>query len=379
VIRAAAIVVIALAVTLPSAADAQNSVYGVLGIGFVGRPLGTRARGTAGGLGAVDQASGLNPATVAAYRSVSVNGSIGTTLRSYTALGASADGLTETRAPFAQLAGWIRGTPVSFGITYSTYADRTYNLVTVDTISIDGSDVEVSDRIFSDGAVADIGGSLAARIGSRIGVGVAVHLLTGSTKAGALREFSDPTYRPAAEEVRLGFNGAGLAVGLMVVPHPRLSLAAAFRTDSRLETVVDSTAFSKIQLPMTFTGGMMVIPHRVLHWATTFTYQTWSDAAGDLAATSTVRAFDTWEVSSGFEIGGPGVSPIPLRLGFRYANLPFSPSDDQPRELAFAAGTGLGFASDRGRLDFSVERIRREGAGAKEDAWYLTFAVTVRP
>ena len=67
--RAVAIVIVALAMSLPSSADAQNSVYGVLGIGFPGRPLGTRARGTAGGLGALDEASAVNPATIAAYRS----------------------------------------------------------------------------------------------------------------------------------------------------------------------------------------------------------------------------------------------------------------------------------------------------------------------
>ena len=377
--RTAAILVLALAVSVPSLSHAQNSVYGVLGIGFVGRPLGTKARGTAGGLGAVDQGSAVNPAAIAAYRSVSVTGSIGTTLRSYTALGATAEGLKETRAPYAQLAGWIRGTPVSFALSYSTYADRTYNLVTLDTISIGGDQIEVADRIFSDGAVVDVGGSLAARIGSWIGVGVGFHLLTGSAKAGALRQFSNTAYLPAAEEVRLGFSGAGLSVGVLVVPSPRLTFAAAFRIDSRLETIADSVRISRVELPKTVTAGVTLFPHRVLQWATTVTYQTWSDAAGDLAAISTVRAFDTWEVSSGIEIGGSGVSKIPLRLGFRYAQLPFSPSDDQPRELAASLGSGIRFASDRARIEFSAERISRKGAGADEKAWYLTFSVTVRP
>ncbi|UCG87406.1 MAG: hypothetical protein JSW71_02345 [Gemmatimonadota bacterium] len=375
------VALVALATVIPAAADAQNSVYAVHGIGFLGRPIGTRSRATGGGLAAFDPRAALNPAAAAGFRSVSVTGSIGTTMRSYTALGASASGLNETRVPFGQLAGWVRGTPVSFSITYYPYAERSYNLVTTDTISIRGGDsVEVSDQISSDGAVANVGGALAFRISSRLNVGAALHIITGSAAAAALRTFTSDDYMLAAERIKLGFNGLGFSVGAVAALHPRLILAAAFRSDTRLETIADSVSVSRIQLPVTASAGIRLIPHRAVHWATTVVYQWWSDAVSDLAALGAATAFDTWEVSSGFEIGGAAVgSPIPVRLGFRYAQLPFSPTDDQPREIDVSLGSGVDFASDRAAIEFSVERIFREGAGADERAWYLTLSVTLRP
>jgi hypothetical protein len=366
-------------VAAPSGATAQNSVYGVLGIGFVGRPIGTRARGTEGGLASFDPGSALNPATAAGFRRLAITASIGTTLRSYEAVGVSADGLTETRSPFGQLAGWIRGTPVSFSLTFYPYADRTYDLVTADTTLIRGEDVGMSDRISSDGAVTDIGGTLAYRLSSRFSLGAAFHLITGSTKAGARRSFEDPTYRAAVEEVELGFKGIGVSVGFMGVLHRRVTIAAAFRTDSDLETMVDSVPFSKIGLPMTVSGGLLLRPHRAVQWATTVSRQSWSDAADDLQEIGGANAFDTWEVGTGVEIGGTPTTRIPLRAGFRYAQLPFGPNEDQPREIGVSVGSGVLFAGDRATFDLSIERLWRKGGGAEEKAWHFTFALTARP
>jgi hypothetical protein len=379
--RRAQFFLIALAIALPAASEAQNSIYGVHGIGFLGRPIGTRARATGGGLALFDPGSGLNPAAAAGFRSVAVSGSIGTTLRSYTALGASADGLRETRFPFGQLAGWIHGTPVSFSVTYYPYAERSYNLITSDTITIRDDDaVEVSDRISSDGAVADVGGALAVRISPRFSVGAAIHIITGSAEASALRTFSPSIYMSANERAKLGFSGLGFSVGALVAPHPRLTLAATVRSDSRLDTSVGSVRLSRIQLPVTVSGGVLLVPLSAVQWATTVTYQSWSKAAGDLAALGMIaKAFDTWAVGSGFELGARGAgSRLPLRVGFRYAQLPFSPTEDQAREVDISAGSGLNL-TNRAGLGFSVERIFRKGGGADEKAWYLTLSVTLRP
>ena len=370
---------LALILTAPVVAEAQSSIYSPLGIGFLGRPIGTRARATGGGLSAFDARSAVNPAAAGGFRRLSITGSLGTELRSYSALGARADGLRETRAPFGQLGGWIRGTPLSFSITYYPYADRTYNLIAVDTVDIRGDAIEVFDRIFSDGAVADVAGAMAYTVSSRFSFGGALHLITGSARAGAKRTFSQPGYAPATEEADLGFNGVGFSVGFMAALIRQLTISAAFRNDTRLETIADSVAFSRIQLPMTFSGGLLIRPIPALQWGTTVIRQTWSDAAQDLERIGGANAYDTWEVSSGVEMGGTATStPIPLRLGFRYAQLPFS-SSEQPHEIDISAGSGLSFAGDRAVFEFSVERIFRKGGGAEENAWYLTFSVTLRP
>ena len=370
---------LALILTAPVVAEAQSSVYSPLGIGFLGRPIGTRSRATGGGLSSFDARSAVNPAAAGGFRRLSITGSIGTELRSYSALGASADGLRETRAPFGQFGAWIRGTPLSFSITYYPYADRTYNLVAIDTVDIRGDAIEVFDRIFSDGAVADIAGALAYTVSSRISLGGALHLITGSARAGARRTFTQPGYATATETADLGFNGVGFSVGFMAALIRQLTISAAFRNDTRLETIADSVAFSRIQLPMTFSGGLLLRPLPGVVWGTTVIRQTWSDAAQDLEQIGGANAYDTWEMASGFELGGvPGSTRIPLRLGFRYAQLPFS-SSDQPHEIDISAGSAIDFAGDRAVLEFSVERIFRKGGGADENAWYLTFSVTLRP
>jgi hypothetical protein len=66
-------------------------------------------------------------------------------------------------------------------------------------------------------------------------------------------------------------------------------------------------------------------------------------------------------------------------VGVRYATLPFAPVDEQPHELVLAAGVGGAFAQNRGLVDLAAERVTRSGAGASENAWQLTWTVTVRP
>jgi hypothetical protein len=70
---------------------------------------------------------------------------------------------------------------------------------------------------------------------------------------------------------------------------------------------------------------------------------------------------------------------VPLRLGARYATLPFSPTDEQAHEVNVSLGTGLAFAGNRGLLDLSLERAFRSGAGATERAWQVSVSLTVRP
>jgi hypothetical protein len=112
--------------------------------------------------------------------------------------------------------------------------------------------------------------------------------------------------------------------------------------------------------------------------AASVTWRGWSSAAADLSTGQTAR--DAWELGGGFEIGGPGAAfGLPLRLGLRYATLPFTPTSDQPHELTLAGGTGLSMAAGRVRLDLTVERAARDGGGASERAWLFLLGMQVAP
>ena len=71
----------------------------------------------------------------------------------------------------------------------------------------------------------------------------------------------------------------------------------------------------------------------------------------------------------------------PIRLGVRYAQLPFPLTPgEQPTEFGITLGSGFSFAQDRAVLALALERAWRDQSDAySETAWIVTAGVTVRP
>jgi hypothetical protein len=285
--------------------------------------------------------------------------------------------LSSTRFPLAQLGGRIGSTALSFALSYAQYTERSYDLTNADTIEIRGEPVGFEERTTSRGGMSDLRLALGYRIGTRLRVGAAAHLLTGSAKLTFLREFADSAYRPYRVETDEALDGLGVSAGVVWAAASRLTVGFAARSDTRADITVDSAVVGSVDLPVTLVGGIQLAPARPLRWSATVTWQSWGSADADLDAS----AFDTWAIGTGLELGGPetGVSRFPLRLGYRYATLPVSPTEEQPTEASFSAGVGAVFAGGRGLMDLAVERVYRNGAGARETAWQLSWMVTVRP
>jgi len=374
--RVLAAVLLLLATTTVDAA-AQLSVFGIRGLGHPGRQLNARGRALGGGTAALDPGALINPAAVAAFGSISVEVMAETDLRSYTIDQVGVDGLSSTRFPLAQLSGRFWSSPLSFALGFSQYSDRSYDLTNADTLQIRGAPVGFDERTTSRGGMADLRLALGYRLGARARVGAAAHLLTGSAKLQFSRVFADSSYRPYRIETDESLSGFGVSAGAIWSPGPFVTLGLSVRSDTRADVTVDSALVASVDLPLSVTGGFQLAPARPLRWSTTFAWHSWGSADADLNA----RAFDTWEIGTGLEIGGPetGASRFPLRLGYRYATLPFSPTDEQPHEVNFSLGLGASFAANRGLIDVALERVYRNGGGARETAWELTWTVTVRP
>jgi len=379
--RARTLAILALAILAGSgAARAQNSVYGIAGIGFPGEPLSERARGMGGGLGAFDVTSALNPATLGDLGRLVATFSGATTFRRYTAAGDTAvGGLRETRFPYGLFAGPIPGTRVAFGLSYATYAERTYDVTATGTQVLRGDTLQVTDRLGSDGAVTDLRGALAFHSGSKLLVGAALHMLGGSSRLDVRRTFSDSAYLPYVEQQHLVFSGYGVSGGLVLRPTRAIELAGAARLDGRLTSRIGGDSVGSDRLPVSLTAGLRLSPLPRLSWATTATHRSWSRSQADLPAFTT--AFDTWEVASGLELTGRGTrgTGIPLRLGMRYRQLPFSNVGTQPTETVYTVGSGVVLAGGRTALDFAVERFQRSGGGADESGWHISAGVMVIP
>lgn len=377
--RSASVVSLLVALTAPAPLPAQVSIYAVHGIGFPGRPLSARTRALGGGSALFDPASAINPAAPIGFRRPTAVAVSGAELRTYEVEGVAADGLRSTRFPLI-LAGGRISRRLAFAASLASYAERTFDITASDTTILRGTPVGLSDRIVSDGGIADVRGALAWAVADRFSVGVSVHLLSGSTKLQVRRTFDDSSFRSFQQDGRSSFSGQGAAVGFLWNALPGLDLGGAVRVDRNLEVTLDSVQVAQFDLPTTITGGVRLTPIPALRLTVTGQWRSWSDAAADVAAAGTT-AFDTWEIGTGLELGGAatGASRIPLRLGFRYAQLPFAPSARQPRELDFSVGTGVAFARSRGLLDVAVERVLRDGTGVRERVWQISVGMTVRP
>lgn len=361
---------------VPTSLAGQASLYGVVGLGLPGQPVGPRARALGWGLLAFDGSSAVNPATIGLYPRLTVEATATSSFRGFSTGATSVDGLRQTRFLFGQVAGRLGRSPLSFGASFGPYLDRTFDITSIDTITLRGETVEVADRISADGGVSDVRAALAWRISRQLQVGGAIHFLTGSTRLATTREFSDTSFVALRDSTQAAFQGTGLSVGLLYTFVPRASIGLAFRSDGRLKRTIDSVETDRVDLPISVTVGLAVAPQRALRWSATATWRNWSDV--DLAGT---RSFDTWAVGSGIELGGPdiGASRIPLRLGVRYAQLPFSPNADQPHEWIVTVGSAYPFASNRALIEATLERILRDGAGAQERVWQLTLGLSLIP
>ena len=364
------------------AVEAQVSVYSVLGIGYPSRPVGVSARAQGDGTAAIDPGSAVNPGAIALQPRLNVIGMTETSNRSYVADGVEVDGLRDTRFPFFMIEGQLGNSPIVFGLSYSTYTDRTYHISTADTITIRNEEVPIQDELQSDGGIADMRAAVAWNAGPKLRVGAAVHLLAGSTREEVARDFDNPAYLPVRQKGDVAYTGWGLSAGVVYTPLSRLRVGVAARRDSKLEISGALLPAFEVQLPVTLTAGFTLIPVAPIRWSVSGSWRSWSAATDDVPEGVNLFLFDTWEVGTGVELRGAAgiLSSIPLRFGARYATLPFSPKEaDQPREINFSAGTGFYFASNRALFEFTAERAIRDGGGASERAWQLFFGLTLRP
>jgi hypothetical protein len=369
-----------LGLACPAAALAQNSIYGVAGIGFPEEPIGVHARALGGGSAAFDALSALNPAAVADFQRLGASVTISEAFRSYTAGDTSVSGLRETRFPFGIMGGKISGTPLSFAVSYATYAERTFDVRTTGTEVLRGDTVAISDKVASDGAVTDVRGALAARPFPFLKVGAALHLLGGSSRLDVQRTFSDSSYVSYSESNHVVFSGVGVSAGVVLRPLRSLELAGAARVNGRLSSQLGNQNLGSVQLPVALTGGLrLLIPRAGVSWSGTATWSSWSRAQPDLVAPT--QAFDTWDLSSGIELHDrdTGARGLPIRVGVRYRQLPFSNLATQPTELVFSAGTGLVLAHGRAEIDIAGEHVQRTGGGATEHGWQIAAGILVLP
>ena len=360
-----ALVGLALLATAATPAVAQDSQFGINSPGTPGRWESVRARTTGGAFAAFDPTSPLMEAQLAGLRAVVVSGEQSMSVRREEVGGTSAT-LRTVRYPLATLSGPI-GTRFALGGGYSTYLDRSFDVVIQDTITLRGAAQPVTDHLSSDGGVSDLRLAGAAQLGRHISIGAAYHLLTGSAKVSATRTFSDTLYRNASETNEVGYDGAGVSGSALLRFGTKLGIAAYARSDTRLRTRIGGLALAQDDLPSMVGGAIGWQPDSSLSMAASVTYRTWGN--------SIPTAHNTLNWSAGLELG----THRPLRLGVRGGQMPFVPNGPAPRETGLSVGSGLVLAQGHGIIDYGVEYLQRKGGGLTEHVWTILLGFTVRP
>jgi hypothetical protein len=359
---------------VPATLAGQASIFGVRGPGFPGRPYSAAAIGTGGSIGLFDPQSQLSPASLATLQTGAACFTLLGDFRSVETPAGSAR-TRGFRFPNIFITAPFRRGRYAFGIGATTYADRDFTLAIRDSVRLRDSVVTFTDTSRSRGGLSDLQLAFALRTIPKTTLGFAAHLITGTDRLVARRAFDDTSYATVLQFAELSTTAFGLSVGATREINSKVTLSALIRKDFTATVNVDSALYggatnlgTDYGLPWTFAGGALLRATPLLQVAVQGTYRTWSAANSSLVNLGAPGSTNTLEVSVGGELTSRvrRTTQFPLRVGLRYATLPFFVSNDpsiQPKEFALSVGTGVRFAKQRGGIDVSLERVWRSASG----------------
>jgi hypothetical protein len=366
----------------PVTMAAQSSQFGVRGLGLPGRAASVEALGSEGASALFDPGSSRNPAAVGTLPSSLTSFS---TLQEWrTSTNPAGTGSTrQQRFPLLVIGGPIPRSSFAVGVSYSTFANRDFLLLSNSTASPRGEPpIDVVDSLGSTGGLSDFGVALGYTLREKVHLGVGVHLITGTNRLFSNRAWSDTSYTSVRQSAELSYLGWGASVGALIEVTPELALAGSARLNGPLDVERDSTGLGSIDMPIALAGAVRWRPSPRLALGIELSTATWSRAREGIMALGGVGAGNTIEVAAGLEYfrNRRRATQFPLRVGVRHSELPFLlVNGSQPRELGVSIGTGFRFARDIGGVDLALERVhRKQGSAYSENAWHLSVGVSLR-
>jgi hypothetical protein len=194
--------------------------------------------------------------------------------------------------------------------------------------------------------------------------------------------FDDPNFLSSRQKSELSFAGIGVSIGVTRQLGPSLAVSAVARSDGHVNLDRDSARVGSIDLPYSLGLGLRWRPTPKLNVAGQTLVRTWSAANSDLLALGGTGSQNTVEAAVGAEYISDPRRPYrrPIRLGARYATLPFSllPGQDA-REFGVSAGSGVRFAQQRAGVDLAIEHVWRSEGAYSENGFLLSLGISVRP
>ncbi|HEX9936316.1 MAG TPA: hypothetical protein VGB15_04315 [Longimicrobium sp.] len=370
----------AAAALLAAAPAGAQSVLASRGLGYPLEPLEARSRGLGGiTTGLAEPAPSLiNPASAAGIPAAGFIVAFQPDLYSATGSGVETSGTT---ARFPLLLGVFPVSPrLAVQVGYGSYLDQHWQVQQTDSITLSTGRVEVNDRFISSGGIARLQGGVGYRVTERLSLGASVDVFTGAAHDSTVREISG--LQTAQSSVTYAYSGVSGGIGARWQAGTAFSASAALHGGGRLRAKADddSTVAATVKdyntpLRADVGASARLNPRTIV--AASASWTGWSSLDDEL----TGGARDASSVTGGVEYTGLTFArkTVPLRLGARFAQLPFRWSGAEtayPNERAVSAGAGWSFGGRAALIDVAAERGWRGGSSAGIDEPYWRFSLS---
>ncbi|HUQ47411.1 MAG TPA: hypothetical protein VM053_04095 [Gemmatimonadaceae bacterium] len=378
------IAVVAAASTLISSGAFAQGTLSTQGFGYPPGQLSARALGTGGGLAEFDFDTPINPSAIGLSGEMRLYLQYEPELRKLSN-GSAASTTTTSRFPLISLL-VPAGAHATFGLSASTFLDRSSTTKITRTLDVAGESVEITETNRVLGSINDIRLAGAYSANEKFQAGVAGHVFTGQNKNFFSQTFPDTLkFTPISQTTTLGFTGYGVSGGILVRPSRIIGLGLSGMKGMTIRSRAGDTLVSEADIPDRISAGVSYegIPGSSI--SAHLARETWSKLNG-LASPTGGKAADAWDGGLGVEAIGPRLSDRTtiIRLGARYRTLPFLAAGDKVKELSFAAGLGAQFFRNRAAFDVTLQRAMRSAdasslSGIKERSYIFSFGLRVRP
>lgn len=395
-IRTAALA--ALVVLLPAWPAAAQSVTSIRGLGYPILPTDARTEALGGlGIGLKGLSAPLtNPAAAAGVMRRGAVVSVAA-VEQNASMGEASDGYGATRFPLIHILYPVRGVVLTAG--YGGYLDQSWAVVRDGEQVTGDHTIAFRDFARSTGGIGQFQVGAAAPVGSRLAVGAAVGVHTGSQRLEFQRLFDTTSLGnldPFSQVRSVRYSAPMAQLGLRWDPISALRLGASVTWAGTLSA--DSTSGpardAEYDLPLQVAAGASATLAPSLLATVSGRWSGWSSVGevGGLGPGSGVVSTgqDTWEVGGGLEWDNPAPRAIrsyPVRLGAQYRQLPFTFGSEAPTEWFVGAGAGMRLGSSAEnpllRVDLTVQRGERTAPGDElvaeltESAWRFSLALSV--
>jgi hypothetical protein len=387
--RSVAVTALLLALSTPASAQ---SLFATRGLGVPAPAIDARAAALGGiGLGLIGfHTTMTNPAEVAGVSRRGVAAALQPVSSTSSADGEE-DGTSGTRFPLFRVI-YPLSERVVGSVGYGSYLEQSWAVVNEVEVIVNGRTINAADLLRSAGGIAQLQVGVAYSLTPTLSLGVAAGVLTGNLDRTAVRSYNDTTttdpilLRPFQERLRwryfapIAAVGARLDIGGVV----RLSGSALAGGDLKAYAQEGDAEDRTYGAPLELSAGASARVSPLLMATAGGAWSRLPDAGEDAVSRETLR----FGAGVEYQGVGSGARTYPVRLGARWAQLPYHFADESaPTETALGLGLGfvLGDPADPAAVaDIALERGFRNGldggavaGGVEERLWRFTFSLSL--